>query len=361
MTIKKGAMLLLLLTAIASSAPIHADTLPQTHVKAIYLDDRKLQLEVEPLLVNDTVLVPMRELFEAQGAKVTWNSDTHTVKATKGDMVLTYRIGERTAYKNGQSLSLNVPGQMSSGYTMMPLRFVSEALDSIVKWDADNRTVRIFSTATIAFDTKILYGVNLRSQPNSSNDSIIREMLPVGEKIQVIQEVDAMWLEIRTRDNKTGYISAKPKYSDYTSATLADRQADELIAYGEKFLNRPYEFGAATDQTLTFDCSSFVSRLFKDKLSIDLPRVSRLFKDKLSIDLPRVSYNQAKEGKQVGINDLRKGDLLFFSARGLDIGHVAIYVGNNRILHTYSKELGVHYETLDDKWMKRFVTARRLF
>ncbi len=346
MTIKKGAMLLLLLTAMLSSAPIHADTLPQTPVNAIYLDDRKLQLEVEPLLVNDTVLVPMRELFEAQGAKVTWNSDTHTVKATKGDMVLTYRIGERTAYKNGQSLSLNVPGQMSSGYTMMPLRFVSEALDSIVKWDADTRTVRIFSSATIAFDTKILYGVNLRSQPNSTNDSIIQEMIPVGEKVQVIQEVDAMWLKVRTRDNKTGYISAKPKYSDYTSASLADRQADGLIAYGEKFLNRPYEFGAATDQTLTFDCSSFVSRLFKDKLSIELPRVS---------------YNQAKEGKQVGINDLRKGDLLFFSARGLDIGHVAIYVGNNRILHTYSKELGVHYETLDDKWMKRFVTARRLF
>ncbi|MEC0088984.1 stalk domain-containing protein [Paenibacillus macquariensis] len=346
MTIKKGAMLLLLLTAMLSSAPIHADTLPQTHVKAIYLDDHKLQLEVEPLLVNDTVLVPMRELFEAQGAKVSWNSDTHTVKATKGDMVLTYRIGERTAYKNGQPLILNVPGQMSDGYTMMPLRFVSEALDSIVKWDASTRTVRIFSSATNAFDTKILYGVNLRSQPDSSNDSIIREMLPVGEKVQVIQEVDAMWLEVRTRDNKTGYISAKPKYSDYTSASLADRQADELIAYGEKFLNRPYEFGAATDQTLTFDCSSFVSRLFKDKLSIDLPRVS---------------YNQAKEGKQVGINDLRKGDLLFFSARGLDIGHVAIYVGNNRMLHTYSKELGVHYETLDDKWMKRFVTARRLF
>ncbi|OAB40099.1 stalk domain-containing protein [Paenibacillus glacialis] len=346
MTIKKGAMLLLLLTAMLYSAPVHADTLPQTSVTDIYLDDRKVQLKVQPMLINDTVLVPMRQLFEDQGAKVIWNNDTQTVKATKGDMVITYRIGERIAYKNGQALSLSVPGQMSGGYTMMPLRFVSEALGSKVKWEASTRTIRIFSSTTVAFDTKILYGVNLRSQPNSTNDSIIREMLPVGEKVHVIQEVGALWLEVRTRDNKTGYISAKSKYSDYTSATLVDRQADELIAYGEKFLNRPYEFGAATDQMLTFDCSSFVSRLFKDKLSIDLPRVS---------------YNQAKEGTKVGINELRKGDLLFFSARGLDIGHVAIYVGNNRILHTYSKELGVHYETLDDKWMKRFVTARRLF
>ncbi len=61
------------------------------------------------------------------------------------------------------------------------------------------------------------------------------------------------------------------------------------------------------------------------------------------------------------MNDLRKGDLLFFSARKLDIGHVAIYAGNNQILHTYSKELGVHVESFDGQWKKRFVTARRVF
>ncbi|WP_324617936.1 NlpC/P60 family protein [Cohnella cholangitidis] len=47
--------------------------------------------------------------------------------------------------------------------------------------------------------------------------------------------------------------------------------------------------------------------------------------------------------------------------RGLDIGHVGIYVGDNRILHTYSKEQGVHFEEFSDKWKKRFVTARRMF
>ncbi|KAF6612945.1 C40 family peptidase, partial [Paenibacillus sp. EKM208P] len=50
-----------------------------------------------------------------------------------------------------------------------------------------------------------------------------------------------------------------------------------------------------------------------------------------------------------------------FSARGLEIGHVAIYAGNNTLLHTFSKERGVHFDTFDDKWQKRFVTACRLF
>ncbi len=154
----------------------------------------------------------MRELFEDQGAKISWNSGTQTVKATKGDMVLTYHIGDRTAYKNGQSLSLNVLGQISDGYTMMPLRFVSEALGSHVKWDAKTRTVRISST--INYDTTVLYGVNLRSLPDSTKDSVIRELIPTGEKVHVIQEVGAFWLEVLTKDNKTGYISAKSKYSD---------------------------------------------------------------------------------------------------------------------------------------------------
>ncbi|WP_311202252.1 NlpC/P60 family protein [Paenibacillus sp. p3-SID1389] len=69
---------------------------------------------------------------------------------------------------------------------------------------------------------------------------------------------------------------------------------------------------------------------------------------------------QAKEGKEVSLDELRKGDLLFFSARGLDIGHVGIYIGDNQILHTYSKEKGVHIEAFDGQWKKRFVTARRV-
>lgn len=346
MTKVKGTLLFLLLTSMLYSAPasVHAETAPVAPVSAIYLDGQQLQLEAQPLLVKGTVLVPMRQLFEEQGAKVSWNGAIKTVTATKDNMKLTYHMGEQTASINGQPQSLTVPGQITQGYTVMPLRFVSEALGNTVKWDANTRTIRILSKMDYA--TTILSGVNLRSTPDSSLDSSALQMLPKGEKVHVIKEVGAFWLEVRTRDDKTGYISAKPKYTDYTSATLVERQADELIAYGEKFLGTPYEFGASTDQTNTFDCSSFVRHVFQNKLSIDLPRAS---------------YNQAKEGQEVGISDLRKGDLLFFSARGLDIGHVAIYAGDNKILHTYSKELGVHYEALGDKWRKRFVTARRMF
>ncbi|MWV46318.1 SH3 domain-containing protein [Paenibacillus sp. HJL G12] len=344
---KSKAFLFLLTASMLYAAPTHAETAPQGHATAkpvtIYIDGRELQTEVEPLNLNGTVLVPMRGIFEEEGAKLTWNNMNKTVTAIKGSTTLTYRIGEHTASLNGKAVSVDVPGQITNGYTLIPLRFVSEALGSAVKWDQDTRTVRI--TSTVSYDTSILWGVNLRSLPDAEKGSSL-EMLSAGAKVHVTREVNASWLEVQTQDNRTGYISAKPKYTDYTSPSLAGLQGDALIAYGKKYLGKPYVFGASPDQTNTFDCSSFVKRVFQDTLTIELPRVS---------------YDQAKVGKEVSLNELRKGDLLFFSARGLDIGHVAIYAGNNQILHTYSKELGVHVEAFDGQWKKRFVTARRVF
>ncbi|KAE8558432.1 MULTISPECIES: stalk domain-containing protein [Paenibacillus] len=344
MTINKKVGLALLAVSLLQATPSYAKSAPLTPVTTVFVDDRPLELTAQPLLLDGTTLVPMRQLFEAQGAVLSWNGASKTVTATKNDTTLTYRIGEVAATLNDKTLSLNVPGQIVEGNTMIPLRFVSEALGSTVKWDALTRTIRIASKED--FFTTILSGVNLRSKPDSSEASPSLRLIPTGEKVHVIREVNALWLEVRTKNNLTGYISAKPKYSDYTSTSLAERQGDELIAYEQKFLGTPYEFGAATGQTATFDCSSFVGEVFRHTLSIDLPRVS---------------YDQAKEGREVGLNELRKGDLLFFSARGLEIGHVAIYAGNNKLLHTFSKERGVHFDTFDDKWKKRFVTARRLF
>ncbi|MEK4061441.1 MULTISPECIES: stalk domain-containing protein [Paenibacillus] len=347
MTKSRTVLFSLLGLSLFYSASAHADTVTQTQITpkkiSIYLDDRQLQAEVPPVSLRGAVLVPMRGLFEEQGAKLNWNNTAKIVTATKGDKKLTYRIGDTTAQLNGQSLQLDVPGQITDGYTLIPLRFVSEALGSSVTWEPVTQSVRIFSPIT--YETSILWGVNLRSAPDAQSGSVQSEMLPSGAKVHVIREVNALWLEVRTGDNQRGYISAKPKYSDYTSASLLDKQADALISYGKTYLGTPYEFGASPDQTKTFDCSSFVKRLFGDTLSIELPRVS---------------YDQAKEGKKVGIDSLRKGDLLFFSARGLDIGHVAIYAGNNQILHTYSKDLNVHVEAFDGQWRKRFVTARRI-
>ncbi|WP_059041468.1 C40 family peptidase [Paenibacillus rubinfantis] len=331
-------------TGALTETAISATQTTSTSGIAIELDGRPLQTETPPILVDGSVLLPIRDVFEALGATLAWDDSSKTVTATQGQMTLVYRIGDPTALLNGQTLTLPVPGQIADGYALVPLRFVSEALGSEVAWDGESRTVRI--TSTLNYETTVTWGVNLRSSPDASSDTVGEELLPTGNKLHVVREASPLWLEVRTPDGRSGYVSAKPKYTNYRSNSLADKQADELIAYGKTFEGTPYEFGASSDQTKTFDCSSFVKRVYEDVLSIELPRVS---------------YDQAKEGTEVSLNELRKGDLLFFSARGLDIGHVGIYIGDNQILHTYSKEQGVHIEAFDGQWTKRFVTARRLF
>ncbi len=309
----------------------------------IYVDGKKLALSADPVVVRGATFVPMRAIFEAQHAKVTWSNVTQTVKAVKDGQHFSYRIGDSTATLNGEAIPLPQPGTVLNGTTMLPLRFVGQTLGNVVQWHAYANDITISTVRE--YRNSVTYGVNLRAAPDSDSSVSIRGMLAKGEKIQVLREIDAKWLEVRTQDDRIGFVSAKPQFTDYESPTLAKLQGDELIAFGRQYIGTPYEFGAALGQTETFDCSSFVHRVFEEVLSLDLPRVS---------------YNQAKEGREVGLDELRVGDLLFFGARGLEIGHVGIYAGDNRILHTFSKDKGVHFGDFDESWKKRFVTARRL-
>lgn len=344
MNIKKGlqsgAAAILLMTGLLPSTLAHAEA---AATPSVNLDGRPLSFETPPVIEDGYSLVPLRTIFEAEGAKVTWDETTRTVTALKDDIVFTYQIGAMTAYKNKEMLTMPISGKIIAGNTMIPLRLISETLGNLVKWHEFDRSITISSAKN--YETTVEYGVNLRDAPNTDGSQVLK-MIPKKESIHVIRELNPNWLEVQTKDGAIGFLSADAQYTDYSNPVQAEKKADDILALGVKFLGTPYEFGASSSQTATFDCSSFVRYLFKEVLSIELPRVS---------------YDQALEGKEVGINELRKGDLLFFTARGLDIGHVGIYAGDGKILHTYSKELGVHIADFDDKWKKRFVKAKRLF
>ncbi|NPV90756.1 MAG: copper amine oxidase N-terminal domain-containing protein [Firmicutes bacterium] len=93
-------------------------------------------------------MVPMRVIFEALGATVQWDDATKTVTATKDATVIKLTIGSETAYKNDESVSLDAPGMIVDDRTLVPLRFVSEALGAQVAWDGATQTVSITSPAS---------------------------------------------------------------------------------------------------------------------------------------------------------------------------------------------------------------------
>ncbi|SEC17752.1 stalk domain-containing protein [Paenibacillus sp. GP183] len=99
--------------------------------------------EQPPLIKNGSTLVPLRAIFETLGAKVEWNSETQSVKATKGNKTITLKIDSNTASVNEKQITLEQAPTIINDKTMVPVRFVTESFGGDVKWDSDTRTVNI--------------------------------------------------------------------------------------------------------------------------------------------------------------------------------------------------------------------------
>ncbi|MBS3899463.1 MAG: phosphate ABC transporter substrate-binding protein PstS [Dethiobacter sp.] len=113
---------------------------------SIEFDGRGITGDVSPIIVGGRTLVPMRVIFETLGADVNWNETTRTVSGRKAGRVINLVIGNRTATIDGRSVALEQPAQINNGRTLVPLRFVGEALGAQVEWDSARAIVRISST-----------------------------------------------------------------------------------------------------------------------------------------------------------------------------------------------------------------------
>ena len=126
---------------------IIAFIITQTAVSAqgvtILLNNSPLAFPVEPFIAEGTTFVPMRVIFEALGASVSWNGATRTVSSKKGGTEINLTIGSTTVYKNGQSTTLAAAPVIVNDYTMVPLRFVSESMGCDVDWNGQTKTVTI--------------------------------------------------------------------------------------------------------------------------------------------------------------------------------------------------------------------------
>lgn len=146
-----------------------------------------------------------------------------------------------------------------------------------------------------------------------------------------------------------------PKQEEFFKAPLA--KGSQIIQFGERYLGKPYRLGGGRrDNQKYFDCSGFTWYVFK-KNGIDISMGG--------------ARQQSQYGSPVKYEDLAIGDLVFFSTKATmkypkdsvkRIGHVGIYAGNGKVLHTYSKESGgVRYSDMSKGWWKEhFVKAKRV-
>lgn len=124
-------------------------------------------------------------------------------------------------------------------------------------------------------------------------------------------------------------------------------KGEEIVEYAKQYLKYKYTYGGASPKT-GFDCSGFTYYVYKN----------------FGYTLSRSSSGQAKNGVEVLKSELQPGDLLIFKNQALTkIGHVGIYIGDNKMIHSSEPGVGVVITNLDANgynYNKRYVTARRI-
>jgi hypothetical protein len=105
--------------------------------------DSPYTLDAAPFIDGSRTLVPIRFVSEALGAKVDWDAATRQVTITDGAARIVLTIGSGSALVNDSSQSLDAPPRIDGGRTFVPLRFVSETLGAKVDYDASARSITI--------------------------------------------------------------------------------------------------------------------------------------------------------------------------------------------------------------------------
>lgn len=226
----------------------------------------------------------------------------------------------------------------------------------------------------------------LKVRKNASTDAPVVTLVPVGEELKVKKETDG-WIKVTVDNKDKGYVSsdyvdlstvykkaisieeeqkkikaeeaARQEQSSGTSgssstsgssrsyqtksASNSDTSSSDssvssgtssslrnkIVNYALKFEGNPYVWGG-TSLTNGADCSGFTQSVFSD----------------LGVNIPRDSRSQASSGKSKSISNIQPGDLIFY-AKGGRINHVALYIGNGKVISAKSPEYGIKVANYD--------------
>lgn len=113
--------------------PYILDGIKQEEI-TVFSNGKQVDFNQEPMIENDRTLVGMRAIFESLGAEVEWNGEEQSVTASTDDTTVKLQIDNNIMQVNDNEVELDTPARLINNNTMVPLRAVSEALDTKVEW-----------------------------------------------------------------------------------------------------------------------------------------------------------------------------------------------------------------------------------
>jgi len=119
-------------------------------IVTITVDKSQVRSDVPPIMANGVTLVPVSSIFRAFNAEIGWFPHEKKVYIRKNTQVIWLRIGDAQAKVNDSIIPLQAPAMIYRGRTMVPLRFIAEALGARVDWNKSTQTITITTRETVA-------------------------------------------------------------------------------------------------------------------------------------------------------------------------------------------------------------------
>ena len=134
----------------------------------------------------------------------------------------------------------------------------------------------------------------------------------------------------------SGYAGSETTTDTVSSTTTSSCSGgSSVVDYAKQFVGNPYVWGG-TSLTSGADCSGFVQSVYNN----------------FGVSLPRTSYEQQNAGREVSYSEAQPGDLICYG------GHVAIYMGNGKIVHASNSRDGI--KVSDNAAYRTILSVRRL-
>ena len=211
------------------------------------------------------------------------------------------------------------------------------------------------SSSSVNYNVKVTASaLNVRSGPGTNYS--VKGTLYEGDVVKATALTDG-WYKIQFNGG-TGYISSKyatktsssvssgsgnsssgssgnsSSADSSTASSLSSSERSEIVALAKTKLGCSYVYGAEGPNS--FDCSGFTQWLYKQ----------------FGISIPRSSSSQWSGCNKISKSSLKPGDLVFFSnsSSGGSVGHVAMYIGNDTIIHAANSDSGVITSSLSSNY-----------
>ncbi|WP_245801976.1 stalk domain-containing protein [Fictibacillus arsenicus] len=205
---------------------------------SVKVNDKLMKFDESAFITNNRTYVPIRGIFEELDMTVSYNANTGEIIASRWDRTVKFKVGSTTAIvenaTGSKTITFDTAPTVNNGRTMVPLRFIGDALEGEVKWDNSTYTASITDT---------FVEVGKIKNPNPINVYVNNEKQSFNPAAQMFGG-DTVYVPLRAFFEKIG---AKVTYDNYVATAVKNNTTmvidfnNRLVKVNGKtmYLNKP--------------------------------------------------------------------------------------------------------------------------